>query len=218
VRNTQLKTQLGALRGRPGTFGWRRVVLIRRVVAGGLVVGAVVLAIRDPQTEGRSQTVLVTARDVAPGSALSASDIQVRRWPADLVPKNALHSVDQATGRVLAGAAGAGELLTSHRLAGPELARRARGRADAVSVPIRLVDADIAGLLNPGQKVDVITVGSRSDQPTILASGAIVLTVLPDQSKIAAGRGRLVLIAVPGQSAAKLAAATLSQEVTVTLR
>lgn len=187
-------------------------------MAGGLVVGAVVLAIKDPQAEGRSQTVLVTARDVTPGSALSASDIQVRRWPVDLVPMNALHSVDQATGRVLAGAAGAGELLTSHRLAGPELARRARGRADAVSVPIRLADADIAGLLSPGQKVDVITVGSRSDQPTILASGAIVLTVLPDQGKIAGGRGRLVLIAVPGQSAAKLAAATLSQEVTVTLR
>jgi hypothetical protein len=85
-------------------------------------------------------------------------------------------------------------------------------------VPIRLADADIAGLLGPGQKVDVITVGNRADQPSVLASAAIVLTVLPDHGKTAGGRGRLVLVSVPGQAAAKLAAATLSQEVTVTLR
>lgn len=218
MRNKQLKTQIGTFRGTSATFGWRRVVLIRRVVAGVLVAGALVLAIRGQDGAVGSQAVLVAVRDVAPGSALSASDVQVRRWPAALVPENALNSVDQVAGRVLAGAAGAGEPITSHRLAGPELARRARGRADAVSVPIRLADADIAGLLGPGQKVDVITVGNRADQPSVLASAAIVLTVLPDHGKTAGGRGRLVLVSVPGQAAAKLAAATLSQEVTVTLR
>jgi Flp pilus assembly protein CpaB len=194
------------------------VVWLRRAVAGVLVIGAAVLAVRGPDSTADSRAVLVAARDVAPGTALSASDVRVRRWPSELVPPDALSSLDQVAGRVLAGAAGAGEPLTSHRLAGPDLARRSGGRADGVSVPIRLADGDVAGLLNPGQKVDVVTVGSRADQPAMLASGAVVLTVLPDHGKIAGGRGRLVLVSVPAATAAKLAAATLSQEVTVTLR
>ena len=84
-------------------------------------------------------------------------------------------------------------------------------------MPIRLADAEVAGLLSPGRLVDVVTVGQRSDQPTVLAAAAMVLTVLPAEAKPAA-RGRLVLIAVPRAAASKVAAATLSQEVTVTLR
>jgi pilus assembly protein CpaB len=119
---------------------------------------------------------------------------------------------------VLAGAAGAGEPLTALRLAGPELVRSVAGDGDAAAVPVRLTDADVAGLLHPGQRVDVVTVGERTGSPGVLASGARVLTVLPSDGKIAGGRGRLVLVAVPRAVATKVAAATLSQEVTVTLR
>ncbi|MDQ2710234.1 MAG: hypothetical protein M3Z25_22580, partial [Actinomycetota bacterium] len=107
--------------------------------------------------------------------------------------------------------------LTAPRLAGPELAHRATGSTDAASVPIRLADGGVAGLLGPGRVVDIITLGERADQPTVLAVGATVLTVLPAEQKPGV-QGRLVLVAVPRTAAARLAAATLAKEVTVTLR
>lgn len=198
-------------------LGWRRAVLARRVLAGLLVVAALVLVVRAPSVASRTTSVLVAVHELAPGSTIRAADVQVRPWPPELVPAGALSTLAEADGRVLAGAANAGEPLTSVRLAGSELAKRASPGYDAVSVPIRLADADVAALLAPGRLVDVVAAGTRSDQPTVLASAAVVLAVLPADTK-AGGRGRLALVAVPRAVATKLAAATLSQDVTITLR
>jgi hypothetical protein len=65
--------------------------------------------------------------------------------------------------------------------------------------------------------VDVVTLGARSDQPTVVAAAAVVLTVLPSDSK-SPGHGRVVVVAVPRAVASRLAAATLGQDVAVTLR
>ena len=210
-----------AYRGRlaelAGRLGWRRVVVARRVLAGLLVLAALFLAVGGADAEGASAPVVVVLHDLPPGTTVRPVDVEVRNWPASLVPSGALTALAQVEGRVLAGAAAAGEPLTALRLAGPELARRAHGGQDAVGVPIRLADGDVAGLLGPGRMVDVVTVSQRSEQPTLLASAAVVLTVLPADAK-PTSRGRLVLVAVPRAAANRLAAAALSQEVTVTLR
>lgn len=197
--------------------GWRRAALARRWLAGLLALAAVALAVRGQFGAAGSVPVLVAARDLAPGGVLSAADTRVARWPPELVPAGALSSNADAEGRVIAGAANRGEPLTAPRLAGPELARRAMGSSDAASVPIRLADAGVAGLLGPGRQVDVVTLGERTDQPTVLATGATVLTVLPPEQKPGV-QGRLVLVAVPRSAATRLAAATLAREVAVTLR
>jgi Flp pilus assembly protein CpaB len=186
-------------------------------LAGLLALAAAVLAVRGELGAPGSVPVLVAARDLAPGSTLGPADTRLARWPPALVPGGALTAAGEADGRVLAGAANQGEPLTVSRLAGPELARRATGSADAASVPIRLADGGVAGLLGPGRTVDVITLGERTDQPTVLAAGATVLTVLPAEQRPGV-QGRLVLVAVPRGTAARLAAATLAKEVTVTLR
>ncbi len=197
--------------------GWRRTVLARRWLAGLLVLASVVLAVRGPDASGGGAPVLVAVRELAPGATLGPADLAVRQWPGYLVPVGALTTSAEAEGRVLAGAVNAGEPLTAPRLTGPELARRATGGPDAASVPIRLSDAGVAALLSPGRLVDVVTIGERSDQPSVLAAAAVVLTVLPAEVK-PAGQGRLVVVAVPRPAAARLAAATLAKEVTVTLR
>jgi pilus assembly protein CpaB len=198
-------------------IGRRRVALARRWLAGLLALAAVVVAVRGELAGPGDVEVLVAARDLAPGTTLAAADLRTDRWPAALVPSGALGVPSQAEGRVLAGAANLGEPLTAPRLAGPELARRATGTADAAGVPIRLADAGVAGLLGPGRQVDVVTLGERADQPTVLATGATVLAVLPAEQRPGA-QGRLVLVAVPRSAATRLAAATLAKEVTVTLR
>ncbi len=203
---------LDVLRG----SGWRRTALLRRAAAGLLAVLALVLALVPRE---RGSPVVVTARDVASGTALAAADLAVATWPAALVPAGALAAPAEADGRVLLGAARAGEPLTDARLAGPDTAVRLTGRPGDAAVPVRLPDPDVARLLAPGSRVDVVTPGRDDGRPVVLAANAAVLTVLaaePDGP--GSVRGRLVLVALPRADAARVAAAALSEQVAVTLR
>jgi pilus assembly protein CpaB len=114
---------------------------------------------------------------------------------------------------VLVGAARAGEPITDTRLAGPAASLGAP--AGAAAVPVRLADSGAAALLVPGSTVDVVTVGGESGEPVVLATAAAVLAVLPPDSP---SSGRLVLVAMPSAIAARVAAASLTEQVAVTLR
>jgi pilus assembly protein CpaB len=201
--------RLGALVVGPG---WRRVALLRRAAAGALALLALVLAVA-PGSDTGGVPVVVASADIAAGSTLRAADLAVRNWPAELVPAGALPDPAGADGRVLVGAARAGEPITDTRLAGPAAAIGAP--AGSAAVPVRLADAGAAALLVPGSTVDVVTVGAESDEPLVLASAADVLVVLPPESP---SSGRLVLVAMPSGVAARVAAASLTEQVAVTLR
>lgn len=200
------------LRDRLGTPGWRRTALLRRTAAGVLAALALALALA-PQAAARGVPVLVAATDLASGSTLSADVLVVREWPDALVPAGALTASPAAEGRVLVGAARAGEPLTDARITGAGVLV-----GDTAAVPVRLADADVAALLVAGSRVDVVTLGERADQPVVLASDAEVLTVLPSPSGPSASRGPLVLVAMPRELARRVAAAALSEQVAVTLR
>lgn len=203
---------LDALRG----SGWRRTALLRRAAAGVLAVLALVLALipRD-----RGSPVLVAARDLPSGTALGPPDLAVVGWPTALVPAGALGAPGEADGRVLVGAVRAGEPLTDVRLVGADTAGRLTGRSGDAAVPIRLPDPDVARLLAPGSRVDVITAGRDDGRPVVLAADAAVLTVLAAEPEgPGAGHGRLVLVALPRGDAARVATAALSDQVAVTLR
>ncbi len=206
--------------------GWPRALLLRRVVAGVLVLLAAVLAVRPPPQAGGEPTVpmLVAARDLAPGSSLRAGDVRVVRAPESLRPAAALTAAEQATGRVLAGAASRGEPVTRARLVGRENNRLTTGDPDSVAVPVRLADPEVAALLAPGARVDVVTVAPEGGgaEAVLLAADATVVTVRTDEpdGAVRAGSrpGRLVVIAVPRASATRLASVSLGQPVAVTLR
>ena len=197
------------IRERFGTPGWRRTAMVRRTAAGVLAALALALALAPQDTAGETP-VLVAATDLPSGSTLGPDALTVREWPDDLVPTGALTTAAAATGRVLVGAARAGEPLTDVRVIGAGALD-----GDAAAVPVRLADADVAALLVAGSRVDVVTLGERADQPVVLAADAEVLTVLPGPST---SRGPLVLVAMPREIARRVAAATLSDQVAVTLR
>lgn len=200
--------------------GWSRPIVLRRLVAGLLVVLAAVLALRP---EPGTVTVLVAAHDLAPGSTLTAADLEARALPAAVVPRGAITGTTDLAGRVLASAARAGEPITDVRLTGPELTALQAPGVDAATVPVRLTDPDVADLLRAGSTVDVVSVGERDAQPTVLAERATVVTVL-DEPQPTMGqpgrsqRGRLVVVVLPRSAATRVAAASLSQPLTVTLR
>src|SRR5689334_17689350 len=101
--------------------GWPRALALRRLIAAALVLLAAALALKSNPGRGTPVSpVLVAAHDLASGVTLTPADVRVVLAPVALRPASALTSVDQAAGRVLAGAAGAGEPVTAARLVGPE--------------------------------------------------------------------------------------------------
>lgn len=194
-----------------GPPGWRRALLLRRALAAALVGLALVLAVA-PAPGGGTVAVVVAGSDLASGAAVPAEALAVRAFPPGLAPAGAIADPAAVAGRVLVGAARAGEPLTDARLtgAGPL-------PGGAAAVPVRLADPDVAALLRPGSRVDVVTLGARAGEPVVLAADVEVLTVL-QVDRGAAGGGALVLVAMPRDTAARVAAAALADQVAVTLR
>ncbi len=196
-----------------GRRGWPRLLALRRVTAFVLVLLAALLALRAPQARDTPTVpVLVAARDLAPGSSLGVVDVRVARAPSSLRPAAALTDAEQVVGRVLAGAASAGEPITRARLVGPENSRLTTGDPSAVAVPVRLADPAVAELLSPGARVDVVTVAADLPGSVVLAADATVVTVRGDSDD------RLVVIALPRESATRVASVSLGQPVAITLR
>lgn len=205
--------------------GWARIALARRIGAGILLALALVLTVA-PDGSADQVPVLVTAHDLAPGTAVTPADLAVRDWPAALVPAGALRGVPDAAGRVVAGAVRAGEPLTDLRLVGAELTARVAG-PDASAVPLRPADPAVAALLAPGTVVDVVALdgrdgpgGDAGSAARVIAGRATVLTVLPAQTQSPgrSGTGPLVLVALPRDDATTVAAASLAGDIAVTLR
>ncbi len=210
---------------RPGRVrlprGWRRAVALRRLAAALLLVAAGVLAAAGAASPSVVGAPVVQARrDLVPGAAVGPDDVGVVSRPPDAVPVGALGDVGDALGRHPVGPVRAGEVLTDVRLVGPEAARAAGGVPDAAGVPLRLADPAVAALVRAGALVDVVggagARGGGNGDGVVLARGARVLTVLPGEERTASAP--LVLVALPGADAARVAAATVGQEVTLTLR
>jgi pilus assembly protein CpaB len=202
------------LSGLPGPW-------VQRGLAAVFVILALVLALQpDPAGTRPSAPILVAKHDLAPGSTLTPADVELRRIPADLLPAGALTTVRAATGHALGGALRAGEPITDVRLVDNGLASGVPGSS---AVPVRLADPGVADLLHPGVRVDVITTDpDQTDDAlpassALLASGAIVLTVR-DADSAPGQHGRLVVLALPENLATQVAAVSLRQPVTVTLR
>jgi len=197
--------------------GFGRTLLLRRVAAALLVGLAVVLALTPGEGESTGDVVVVAARDLAPGTVLAPSEVTLRELPAAVTPDGATRFPDAVLGRTLAAPVRRGEPLTDVRLTGSELARAASTNTGAVSVPLRLADPGVAALLHIGAAVDVVTAGERQDEPVVLARGARVVAVLETDNRTEARDGRLVLVALDPAAAIRVAAASIAQQLTVTV-
>ncbi|MEU6646745.1 SAF domain-containing protein [Saccharomonospora sp. NPDC046836] len=203
---------LPLFRGHPAT-------LVRRALAALLFLLAAALALHPATADDEpGSALLVAARDLPLGTTLRPADVRVVRAPDSLRPSGALTDPAEIDGRLLVGIARAGEPLTDVRLVGKQVTP-----PGTATVPVRLADAGVAALLRPGSRVDVVSLAAAEQSEKLLASGATVLTVLgtggqPRDGPLAGDDAPLVLLAVPVDAAAHLAAVSLAQPVTVTLR
>lgn len=197
----------------------------RRVVAGLLVVLALIAAVR-PDPSRRTVTVVAAAVDLVPGAVVTADQVRLTDVDDDVVPTAPLLDVTDAVDRTVAGPVRAGEILTDVRLLGPALAAAGTADDDARIVPVRLADPRVADVLRIGDTVDVVrgsaesTLGDPGGGPptaSVLAERALVVLV-SEAGTGAARRDRVVLIALPAAAATTVAAASLSDALTVVVR
>jgi pilus assembly protein CpaB len=217
VRPSPVERALAELRR---ALGWRRRLLSAGLLAGAMAVALQVLAPPPPATV----PVLVAARDLAAGAALTRADLRVAHRPPASLPAGALTSQAAATGRPVSSAVRRGEVLTDVRLAGAD---SVRGLGDGVvAAPVRIADADSAALLRPGDLVDVLAAatspGATGDEARLVASAVRVLSApRPAGGGLGSsvlGEGALLLVATTQATAQRLAGAAVGDRLSVVLR
>ncbi|MGV3160813.1 SAF domain-containing protein [Corynebacterium sp. 32222D000AT] len=213
-----------SLRHTLATPGHPRATLLKKLVAGALVVAAGLVGLSGWKENPR---VPVFAREVAAGQELAAEDIEWRSLPRDAIPAGVAAETDPAelAGRVVVAAGSAGEVVTESRLLGEELTHALGESAgqDYHLVPIKLAEPDIAALLTHGDTVSVVSNGGTGDGGELAGPGAAE-TVVAQEGKIvstaaagetAGSQAATILIALPAPAAKKVAAASLSYPLTV---
>lgn len=192
--------------------GYRRQLQIRRLAAGVLVLAAGATALSgmvrtDP-------TVLVFTRDLAVGETVTDDALRLAHVPADVIPESAVTDPDEVAGRIVVTAAGAGEIVTGHRITGTHVLAGLAGSADGAEeltvVPVRLADPDTVALLHHGDRVTIVTADDESGRPVIVARGGRVVVADPENPST-------VLIALPEEEAHDVAAISLSAPLGIVL-
>ncbi|WP_329055015.1 SAF domain-containing protein [Amycolatopsis sp. NBC_01488] len=192
----------------------RRTRLIRRWLAAGLLLAGALLFAYPGSARGAPTTpTVVAAHDLPSGAALRAADVRLADLPDSARPAGAVSTLDGVGGRLLAGAVRAGEPLTDVRFASTV---PGAGDPATATVPVRLADAGVAELLEPGRRVDVVAAPEPGVPASVLAGGATVVSV--GSREASAAKGPLVLLRLPEAIATRVAAISLDRPVTVTLR
>jgi Flp pilus assembly protein CpaB len=195
--------------------------LARRITAALLAAGAATVALRpspalpaDPRPAAVG--VAVAALDLPAGTVLSREQLTVAQLPPAAVPSGSARGPTPLVGRVLAGSVRAGEPLTDVRLVGAGLTRLLPG--GHVAAPVRLADLAVAALVHTGDRVDVLATPHDAARADVIATNALVLAAdgRPRGASADPGGG-LLLLAVDGTTAGRLAAAAASSTLTVTL-
>ncbi|OXM51901.1 SAF domain-containing protein [Amycolatopsis alba] len=206
---------LRRLHGRPAR-------LLRRWLALSLLLSGLVALFLPASARGAPGTAtVVSARDLPAGSVLRAGDLKLVDLPDEVRPQGATGSQSSVEGRMLVGAARAGEPLTDVRLVNTAIP--GSGDPESSTVPVRLGDAGVAELLRPGQRVDVVAAAEAGREASVLASMAVVAAVgeqgTRDPKAPGAGsKGPLVLLSLPSAIATRVAATSLERSLAVTLR
>lgn len=192
-------------------------MLARRVAAGGLVVLAGIATLRS-NPDGDRADVLVAARDLTPGTALTADDLRIEKRLTATVPDGSQGDLAVVVGATLASPTRRGEVLTDVRLLGSRLAESTAGPGARI-VPLHLADSALIDLIRVGDIVDVLAAPAHDPQPVarVLATDAIVVLISAEQKLQAADIDRVVLVALPGRAANAVAGAALGQSVTLIL-
>lgn len=192
------------------TPGWRRAVLLRRALAGLLVLAAVTTALHGARdTEPRAA---VLQRKVPAGGTVTEADLALAPVPPHLLPETAVQDPAAVTGQVAATTLPAGAVATELDFIGQQLVTDLLGQPGDL-VPLKLAEPEVIPLLRHGDTVTVVSHRPKTPEPLVVAEGGrVILADGVDTSDAAT-----VLIALPEEAARQVAAAALSAPLAVVL-
>ncbi|WJY66312.1 SAF domain protein [Corynebacterium aquatimens] len=150
------------LRSSLATPGYRRSVILRRFIAGVLILIACASALGSRAKTDPLIAVATTAKPA--GAVLGDGDVTLTPVPEHLIPDSAVRDVDAVTGQVLASPISPGEVLTTSRVIGPDLVSLLLADAPPdqrdgyTMVPVKLAEPDVIPMLHLGDVVDVVTI------------------------------------------------------------
>jgi len=134
--------------------------------------------------------VVVAAIDVHRGDTISADLVAVRDYPKEMVPEGALTKVEDAVDRAVAIPLVKGEVVLDAKLsakgAGRGLAALVPTGMRAVTIQTTKVSSGVAGLVMPGNKVDVLLTVSDNNTTGEDATGGGTTTTLLQRVEILA--------------------------------
>ena len=192
-------------------FSWHRRKLA--VVAAILAVLTGVAAV-NPEGPPTRRVVRATTQ-LTGGATIRAGDLELDDIAAAAAPAGAVGDLGPVVGAVLSGPVAEGQVITPLDL----LADRSTLPAGRVIAPLRLADTDLAGLLRPGEIVDVMGADPQAAKAAVVASGVRVVTIpAVEGADTARNAGALVLVEVTLAEAAALARAAVSGTLTVLWR
>jgi Flp pilus assembly protein CpaB len=184
----------------------RRAVLARRRALAALLAGlAVLVGVRAyAAPPAPTVEVLTAARDIAPGATVVPGDLVRRPFPPDVVPSGLVRSAADAVGRTTTGPVRAGEPLTDVRLLTDDLLAHHPGD---VAAPVRVGDPGAVRLLRVGDRISLYAADPQGeDEPVEAASGVPVIALPRARGEgVSAVSGALVVVAVPRETARRLA-------------
>ncbi|MDT9593570.1 SAF domain-containing protein [Nocardioides zeae] len=186
----------------------RRLLAAATAALGALVV---VGATQPPSAD--TVPVVVAARDLPAGTALSAEDLTTR----DVAPHQApadRPGASELLGETLAAPVAAEEQVTSARVVGTAAWQPGPGET---AVPVRLPDAGVAALLSVGDTVDVVATDPQTGETSTVAR-SVRVAALPASDADATLGGRLVVVVAPSRDASDIAGAAVHAFLTVAFR
>ncbi len=192
-------------------MSWHRRPLA--AVAAGL---AVLTSVSAALPEGPpTVSVVVAAEQLRGGTVLGAADVELRQVRAEDAPVGAVAEPGALLGQTLAAPVAEGQVLTELAL----VSARASTASGRVVAPVRLADAGLAGLLHPGDLVDVIAADGQGSKARVVARAVRVVTVpVGDETSAAEAAGTLILVEVSAAAAPELAQAAATGTLTVSWR
>jgi Flp pilus assembly protein CpaB len=193
------------------------------LLAAGLLAASVAFAIQAVSPPPpRTESVLVAAKDLAGGTRLSPDDVGLKDFAPASLPDGAVRRPTLAAGRTLDAPVCKGEILTDVRLLG---AAFLDSYGDGlVAAPVRIADAESARLVRVGDVVDILAAGigangSATSAARLVATATPVLTIPPEGDgplgMTDTGAGALVVVVTSSETAARLAAAAVTDRLSL---
>lgn len=187
----------------------------RRSVAATLAALAVLcLGAALSPANAATVPVVVTARDVGPGSVLQPSDVSVAQFPPELVPVGAYRQPDDVAGRIVASGLSQGSPLSGASLIGD-----ATKRPGELLIPIRLPDSAAESVVQVGSQINIYA--ARPDGETALVASRVRVASLPqeptDSLTSSSQTGLVIVVAATPDQAQSLAALAVGAAVSIAL-